>query len=568
MVHPGKRVGPRARGPALAQLQALLQGRDVMQKTQLKTAAAFFVMAAAGALWSAASAATMSPQALADAAFQAMGGDALAGVKTLIVDETMMQWDPGESTSVANPYSPDWGMATLHETRDFGRDLVHTEWVRPKASPGPRRYSETITPTGGYVVGIDENGGVTKRAITVNGQSMHTMSSIRLAALLREKERNAVMMEMHAHPDRVSEYPAQTVNAKRYPAVQYRGDYGTFIVLFDPATHLPAVIRTRDFDQYYGDSDYDETLSDWQDTDGVKLPHHALYTLNGTKIFDVSITSYQVNPSLGADAFPIPDALKGKAEGPAPIGKVPYQWVIRRLDNGFYLDTDSVYSDADESLHLIDVAPNISMATGATHNTLIVATNDYLVAFEAPIDDGMSEWVIKAAEEKYPGKKFRYVVLTHHHIDHTGGVRAYAAQGATLVVGKGDGAFWRKVLRAPHGLDPYPVTLSGPPKVIEVNGKWSVKDGGREIDAYSLQNPHATGYLIPYVPDAKLGFVTDIWSPGRAMPAKANDDMIALVRGVEKMGIKPERFAGGHGGVDNYSVLTSLVDKTEASATP
>lgn len=537
-----------------------------MQTKKLAIAAASSIsIVAGGAVWQSASAAAASPQALADGAYQAMGGDKLADLKTLSIDETMQQWDPGESESVSDPLKPDWGKATLRETIDLTRGLAHTEWQRPKASPGPRVYSETITPTGGYVVGLDENGGVTKRAITVGGQSMHTMSGIRLATLLREGERNAVMMEMHAHPDRLSAIPAQKAGGKTYPAVQYRGDYGTFIVLFDPKTHLPAVIRTRDFDQYYGDSDYDEALSDWQGTDGVKLPHHALYTLNGVKIFDVSVSNYTVNPSLSADAFPVPAELKGKAAAPAPMGKVPYQWVIRRLSNGFYLDTDAIYSDLGDTLKLVDVGPNISMATGATHNTLIVATDKYLVAFEAPIDDGLSQWVIEAAKERYPGKPFRYVILTHHHIDHTGGVRAYAAEGATFVVGKGDGAFWRKVLAAPHGLDPYPVSYKGTPKVVEVNGKWSIDDAGREIDAYSLENPHATGYLIPYVPDAKLGFVTDIWSPGRGNPTSADPGMISVVKGVEKFGIHPERFAGGHGFVDNYSVLTGLVAKTEAA---
>jgi hypothetical protein len=428
-----------------------------------------------------------------------------------------------------------------------------------------RKYTETYSPDGGYVVGLDENGGVTKRAINVGGESMHTMSGVRLTAELREQERNAVIEEMHAHPDRVSDYASQKIGGKTYPAVQYRGDWGTFIVMFDPATHLPAVVRTRDFDQYYGDANYDEALSDWREIEGVKLPYHRLYTLNGVKIFDVNISAYSVNPKLSFDPFPVPAVLRGKAARPAELGKVPYQWVIRRLANGFYLDTDAVYSDGGDTLKLTDIAPNITMATGATHNTMIVATDKYLVAFEAPIDDGLSQWVIKAAEQKYPGKPFRYVVLTHHHIDHTGGVRAYAAQGATIVVGKGDGAFFRKVLSAPHGLDPYPVNLKGAPKVIEVADKWSIKDGGREIDAYMLQNPHATPYLIGYIPDAKLGFVTDIWSPGRGTVTQADPAMVALVRGVEKFGIQPARFAGGHGFVDNYSVLTNVVSKTASA---
>ena len=42
--------------------------------------------------------------------------------------------------------------------------------------------------------------------------------------------------------------------------------------------------------------------------------------------------------------------------------------------------------------------------------------------------------VIKLAKAKYPGKAIKYLVLTHHHNDHSGGIRAFAAEGATLVV--------------------------------------------------------------------------------------------------------------------------------------
>jgi len=39
-------------------------------------------------------------------------------------------------------------------------------------------------------------------------------------------------------------------------------------------------------------------------------------------------------------------------------------------------------------------------------------------------------------------------------------------------------------------------------------------DGKREVNVFLVDNPHTQRMLIGYVPDAKLGFVTDIWSPG------------------------------------------------------
>lgn len=518
---------------------------------------------------SALAAAANTPQALVDAAYKAAGMTdvklAPAEIVTLVTRGTSQAFDPGESESVADPLKPDWGTSTFTETWDRSRELHRIEWSRPRANGEKRNYTEIFSKDGGYVMGIDVNGGQPRRA--VNGTTpnpLHTMSGLRLTVELREIERDNILDLMHEHPDRLAESPAQRSNGKTYPAVQYRGDYGTFIVMFDPATKLPAVVRTRDFDVHAGDSNYDETLSDWREVmAGLKLPFKRVLTLNGTKIFDVTITEIRMNPQLAVDAFTVPVSIRGKAAKPASIGSVPYQWILRRVGNGFYLDSDALYTDEGASLQLVDVGPNISHFTGGSHNTLIVATNDGLIAFDAPGDDGLSLAAIDAAKKKYPGKPFKYVVITHHHIDHTGGIRAYAAEGATFVVGKGNGAFFRKALAAPQGLNRFPLK-SVPPKVIEVDGKWSVTEGGRTIEAYALDTTHSTGYVIPYVADAKMAFVTDLWNPGPMVPP-ANQAMREIVRGMEKAGITPDKFAGGHGAVGNYADLVKSVQAAPAA---
>jgi hypothetical protein len=56
------------------------------------------------------------------------------------------------------------------------------------------------------------------------------------------------------------------------------------------------------------------------------MPFHQLITINGLKIFDTTLTEVSLNPALSADAFTVPDALRGKAAAPAPVETVKWQW--------------------------------------------------------------------------------------------------------------------------------------------------------------------------------------------------------------------------------------------------
>jgi glyoxylase-like metal-dependent hydrolase (beta-lactamase superfamily II) len=515
-----------------------------------------------------------TPQALAEAAYIAMGGRALSSketdqLRTFIAKGSMKQWDPGGSESVADPLKPSLGTSTFVDTWDHSRDSWRTDWVRPKFVGGTRNYTEVYTRAGGYVTGMDVNYGLPQRTIQT-GQSppIHTMSAVRLRATLREQARNQVVILMHEHPERLSPLPVQTSGGKSYPAVQYQDDNGVFVVMFDPATHLPAVVRTRDFDAHMGDANYDAAYSDWRSVGGggrFKYPFHIAYTLNGVSVSDVTVEQVRINESLPADTFAVPPQLEGQAPKPAAAGKTPFQWILRRLASGFYLDSDALHMDEGRTLALTDVGPNISQVTGGSHNALIVATNDSLVVFDAPGDDSLSNWIINAAHQKYPGKPFRYVVLTHHHLDHAGGIRAYAAQGAAIVVGKGNGDYFRKVLTAPQTLNMYDVKTATP-RVIEVEDKWSETVGGRVIEAYSIENPHAMGYLIPYVPDAKMAFQSDLWMTGLRVPsdptfaAFVNRSARAIVDGLKKAGVTPEKLADGHAEVGDYADLVKYVE--------
>ena len=502
-----------------------------------------------------------APQDRVNAAYVALGGDKL---KTITLKASLEQFDPGESYSLSDPTKPDTGVSDLVRSRDLLRGFTRNEWVRPAPGGGKRTYTEIITPVAGYVIGNDAAAGRLPKRTNSATPPEHTMSGRRLTATLRELERPMIVFEMKQHPDRVSEIADQKVAAKTYPALQYRGDYSTFIVMFDPATNLPVRVRTLDWDGIEGDSVFDAEYSDWRDVGGAKIAFHALYTLNGMKIEELKISTATANPALAPASFNIPQAMLASAAKPAPAKVTPFQWIIRRQFLGFYYDSDKMYTDDADSLRLDDVGPNISQTQGGTHNTIFIATNSYLIAVEAPNDDGQSMQSMDMAKKKYPGKPIRYLILTHHHVDHVGGMRAYAAEGATIVVGKGDGDYLRKVLARPEALNRFAPKTPFTAKVIEVDGKWSVNDGGREVSAYAIDNPHAAPYVIVYVPDARLGVVTDLYVPGAPVPSNAM--VAALVKGVDKWGIKPERFAGGHGSTGPYADVVQAAQKVQAGA--
>jgi glyoxylase-like metal-dependent hydrolase (beta-lactamase superfamily II) len=195
---------------------------------------------------------------------------------------------------------------------------------------------------------------------------------------------------------------------------------------------------------------------------------------------------------------------------------------------------------------------------GGGANNLIVAMNDGLVIFDAPCCETQSRWVIDAAKAKYPGKPIKYLVLTHHHMDHTEGARAYVAEGATVIVPATAQAYFEQNLAKPHAVvADAQQAAKKPVQVVGVADQMTLKDDNVEIRIQRLANPHVDGMVIGYVKQANVVWVTDIWSPGR--DGKKTPGVVALSEAVKKLGIKDATFAGGHGSNAKQTVLDGIL---------
>jgi glyoxylase-like metal-dependent hydrolase (beta-lactamase superfamily II) len=461
------------------------------------------------------------------------GAAALSAAKTTIIKGEARHWEPGQS------YSPTGeprflGDATYTQIVDNATRTARVDWDRDMKYPAVERlkYSEMTTPTFGVL--IDDKG------------AQLPMSGIRLAAHLRERERASPRLLVRAleAPDSITALGDETVGGRSLPAVSIKSRAGTFTVLFDRATHLPAVIRTRDVDNVYGDSNYDLVLSDWKDVAGMKRAHTLSFQLNGVEVQRLTLKEVTIDAPIPANTFAVNDDVKAKAKTAA--SDAPYQWVLRRLFLGRFTDSDKVYFPENGGFKLVELAPNVQHVVGGSANNLIVAMKDGLVIFDAPVDDGQSRWVIDAAKAKYPGKPIKQLVLTHHHMDHSGGTRAYVAEGAELVIPGQARPFVEKMIQAEHKLAPDALARQPKPaKIADVKDTLSLKDDTVEINLYNIQNPHVDGMIIGHVVGPNVVWVTDLISPRG--PIGRSPATVAVGDALRKAGITGATIAGGHG---------------------
>jgi glyoxylase-like metal-dependent hydrolase (beta-lactamase superfamily II) len=475
------------------------------------------------------------PLDLIKAGVAAQGGaEALRAIKTLIQKGDAKHWEPGQSYSV-NGESRFLSDSTVTVSVDFTVPArVRWDWDRDMKYPAIEKlkYSEISYPDYGAV--IDDKG------------EAGPMSGIRLATNLRERLRDSPGLLLRAldSPENLSSVEDQTLGDQILPAAAFTEGPTTYIIIFDRSTRLPAAVRTRDEDNIWGDSNYDVVLGDWTDVAGVKVAKTRSFQLNGMEVQRLAFKEFTANAPLPAGTFAIPDDVKAAAKPPAK--RVPYQWVIRRLFLGRFTDSDAIYFPPGSHFRLVQLAPNVQMIQGGSANNLIVNLKDGLAIFDAPVDEGQSRLVIHAAIARYGNKPIKYLVLTHHHMDHAGGMRAFAAQGATVIVPAPDKAYFERVINAPHKLEPdAQQRAQRPANIAEVKDTFTIKDDTVEITLYNIPNPHVEGFLLAYVVTDDILWVTDLISPRG--PVMRNPATAAVGEALKKYGITGAIIAGGHG---------------------
>jgi glyoxylase-like metal-dependent hydrolase (beta-lactamase superfamily II) len=201
-----------------------------------------------------------------------------------------------------------------------------------------------------------------------------------------------------------------------------------------------------------------------------------------------------------------------------------------------------------------ELAPGVWMLAGQSHHSVVVEFRDHLALIEAPQNDVRTLAVIQRARELRPGKPLTRVINTHHHFDHSGGVRAAVAEGLALQTHQGNVAFFRNVLSRPHTIAPDALARrpNRAPRIVGLTDGELHNDGvGSMRFLHPAGSPHSDTMLAVYLPQHRILIQADLYNPPPAnAPANLTFPFAAsLVEAVRRSNLQVDRVAGIHGAV-------------------
>jgi glyoxylase-like metal-dependent hydrolase (beta-lactamase superfamily II) len=255
--------------------------------------------------------------------------------------------------------------------------------------------------------------------------------------------------------------------------------------------------------------------ADYKDFGGVKFPTRIVRTAGGFPALEATVSEVKVNAG--------------------PVAAFP------------------AVSPATSDVKIDKAADGIWHLTGGSHHSVAIEMADHVVLFESPLGDARATVVFDAVKKTVPGKPIRAVVATHHHFDHSGGLRAAAAEDIAIVSHESNQPYFKEAYAAPRTLAPDKLARSGKTaKFQPVGDKLVLGDGKRTLELHHVKGqPHVHGMRIGYLPKEKILMVADAFSPRGTpitkVPDQLNPNTVNLWFNVVRLNVDVDTVLPIHG---------------------
>ena len=258
--------------------------------------------------------------------------------------------------------------------------------------------------------------------------------------------------------------------------------------------------------------------SDYKDFAGVKFPTKIRQTIGSYPALDLTVSDVQ--PNVAVD-ISVPDPIR---QTPAPYNRVTTQMAA---DGVWYI-------------------------TGGTHHSVLIEMKDHVILVESPLNDDRAVAVLGEVKSLVPNKPIKYVIATHHHFDHAGGLRAIAVEGIPVVTHDVNKPFLEKALAAPATVLPDRLAKSGKKGTVEgMRDKRVLTDGARTVEILNIPgNNHHAGIVMVYLPKEKLLVEADVYNPpaANAPPSPTvNSNWVNLSDNIKRLNLTVDQILPLHG---------------------
>ena len=282
-----------------------------------------------------------------------------------------------------------------------------------------------------------------------------------------------------------------------------------------------------------GDVPVDIRYSDYKDFSGVKFPTKIKQTIGASPALELTVSDVQ--PNVAVD-IAVPDPVR---QTPTPYARVTSQMV----------------------------AEGVWFLSGGSHNSALIEMKDHLILVESPLNDDRAVAVLAEVKNLVANKPIKYVVSTHHHFDHSGGLRAVVADGATVIAHDVNKAFLDKALAAPSTVNPDRLAKSGKKATVEgMRDKRVLTDGARTVELIHIAgNTHHAGLIMAYLPKEKLLIEADAYTPlppNAPAPPAANPFSVNLADNLKRLNLAVDQILPLHGRIVPVAELHKAIGHT------
>jgi hypothetical protein len=246
----------------------------------------------------------------------------------------------------------------------------------------------------------------------------------------------------------------------------------------DPVTHLPAWTRRVVPHANLGDVAVTAYFTGYVSQGGVSLPYGLMNRIDwrsqATLMFQVD--SYRLNVAANQmPAFPPAPAAPAAAIAPAVT--------VTPLAKGVW-----------------------DVRVGNNNGGPVIEFADHLVMFEANGSAVATLARIDAANKLVAGKQVTAFIASHHHFDHTAGLRAAVSRGLAVISHRGNEVIFREIIARPAIV--FPDDLAKNPHALvftPVDEHLVLQDKTQRLEIYHvLAHSHMANAVFAYVPAARI----------------------------------------------------------------